>query len=162
MPNSQPAHLVPNRLHPQHKGINNIHCVVIFSIFRYKKYYVIFCGPKSWSDTYLKKSSLQNNWPFLAKHLSVSCTLQSLHCRHLACHVLSATFSINLSKISSWHPPHFGIVAGRRKIIISTDFDDLYSICFCCWDCFVLLRFTQMLHMWTWWRKFNVYTWSTL
>lgn len=52
-------------------------------------------------DTYLKKSSLQNNCPFLAKHLSVNWTLQSQHCKHFACHVLSATFNINLSNISS-------------------------------------------------------------
>lgn len=60
---------------------------------------------------YLKKSSLQKTCPFLAKHLSVSALPQSLQLRHLACHVRSSTFRINLSRISSWQPPHLGIVA---------------------------------------------------
>lgn len=73
------------------------------------------------SDAYLKKSSLQNSCPFLAKHLSVNWTRQSQHCRHLACHVLSATFRMNLSRISSWQPPHFGIVA----------VNEIYINCYC-------------------------------
>lgn len=68
--------------------------------------------------TYLKKSSLQKSWPFRAKHLSFSWPWHSLHCRHLACHVLSSTLRMKRSRISSWQPPHFGIVAvGRRKNI---------------------------------------------
>lgn len=64
--------------------------------------------------TYLKKSSLQNNWPFRMKHFSLSCAWQSLHWRHFACHVWSETFKMNRSNIYSWHPPHFGIEAGKR------------------------------------------------
>lgn len=52
-------------------------------------------------DTYLKKSSLQNSWPFLIKHRSLRGTLHSVQCRHLACHVLSETLSIKRSKIIS-------------------------------------------------------------
>lgn len=65
--------------------------------------------------TYLKKSSLQNIDPFRAKHFSFSWTWHSLHCKHFACHVPSNTFSINRSKMSSWHPPHLGIVATKTK-----------------------------------------------
>lgn len=67
-------------------------------------------------NTYLKKSSLQNNWPFRAKHFSLSWMWQSLHWRHLACHVRSDTLRINRSRISSWQPPHFGMVAERMEI----------------------------------------------
>lgn len=70
-------------------------------------------------ETYLKKSSLQKSWPFRAKHLSVSWMRQSLHWRHLACHVRSATFKINRSRISSWQPPHFGIVAKKSLELVN-------------------------------------------
>jgi len=65
---------------------------------------------------YLKKSSLQNTWPFLAKHLSVNLAPQSRHVRHLACQHLSRTLRTYLSKITSWHPPHFGIVAATYQL----------------------------------------------
>ena len=61
--------------------------------------------------TYLKKSSLQKTWPFLAKHLSVNLAPQSRHVRHLACQHLSRTLRTYLSRIASWQPPHFGIEA---------------------------------------------------
>lgn len=66
-------------------------------------------------STHLKKSSLQNNWPFRIKHFSLSCAWQSLHCRHFACHVRSDTLRMNRSNINSWQPPHFGIVAVKEK-----------------------------------------------
>lgn len=66
-------------------------------------------------DTHLKKSSLQNSDPFRAKHFSFNWTWHSLHCKHFACHVRSSTFNINRSKMSSWHPPHLGIVATTKK-----------------------------------------------
>lgn len=73
--------------------------------------------------TYLKKSSLQNNKPFRAKHFSFNWTWHSLHCRHFACHVRSSTFNMKRSKISSWHPPHFGIVAATvNKLKAHLDF----------------------------------------
>jgi hypothetical protein len=62
-------------------------------------------------NTHLKKSSLQKTWPFRAKHLSLSCPLHSLHLRHFACHVRSSTFRMKRSRISSWQPPHFGMLA---------------------------------------------------
>lgn len=64
---------------------------------------------------YLKKSSLQKTWPFLAKHLSVSLVPQSRQVRHLACQHLSRTFNTYLSKIASWQPPHFGIEAVTKR-----------------------------------------------
>lgn len=70
--------------------------------------------------TYLKKSSLQNSEPFRAKHFSFNCTWHSLHCKHFACHVRSNTFNINRSKMSSWHPPHLGIVATKKNNWIVT------------------------------------------
>lgn len=66
-------------------------------------------------DTYLKKSSLHNSWPFLMKHRSLSGTRHSVQCRHLACHVRSDTLRMNRSRISSWQPPHFGMEAGMMK-----------------------------------------------
>lgn len=71
----------------------------------YKGKFQLFCS------THLKKSSLQNNWPFRMKHFSFSCAWHSLHCKHFACHVRSDTLSINRSNINSWQPPHLGIVA---------------------------------------------------
>jgi hypothetical protein len=67
------------------------------------------------AGTYLKKSSLQNNWPFLIKHFSFNWVWHSLHCKHFACQVRSDTLSINRSTMNSWQPPHFGIVAARKK-----------------------------------------------
>ena len=70
-----------------------------------------------WSavSTHLKKSSLQKTWPFRAKHLSLSCPLHSLHFRHLACHVRSSTFRMKRSRISSWQPPHLGMLAVTQR-----------------------------------------------
>jgi hypothetical protein len=77
--------------------------------------YVLWDGGRARGDTYLKKSSLQNNWPFREKHFSFSWELHSLHCKHLACHVRSATLRMKRSSISSWQPPHLGIVAGMAQ-----------------------------------------------
>lgn len=51
--------------------------------------------------THLKKSSLQNSIPFLAKHLSANVAPHSLHFKQRACQVRSSTFKINLSRINS-------------------------------------------------------------
>jgi len=60
---------------------------------------------------YLKKSSLQNTWPFLRKHLSARMASQSTHLRHRECHVRSTTFNMNRSSIIPSQPAHLGIVA---------------------------------------------------
>lgn len=78
--------------------------------------------------THLKKSSLQNNWPFRIKHFSLSWAWQSLHCRHFACHVRSDTLRMNRSKMNSWQPPHLGIVAGGKWMIDYYRFFKLLSI----------------------------------
>lgn len=54
--------------------------------------------------TYLKKSFLQYSFPSREKHLSVSVTLQSVHCTQRTCHAWSSTLSKNLSSIGLSQP----------------------------------------------------------
>lgn len=54
--------------------------------------------------TYRKKSSRQNSWPLLLKHLSVRATPQSTHRTHDECHALSSTLKMNLSRIGLSQP----------------------------------------------------------
>ena len=65
--------------------------------------------------TYLKKSSLQYTISPLEKHLSLSCSLQSEHFKHLECHDRSNTFNIKRSNIGSPHPAHLGIAAEEKR-----------------------------------------------
>lgn len=59
---------------------------------------------KKISGPYLKKSLRQNNLLSLEKHFSTRGSRQSKHLTHSACHVLSRTFSKNLSKMGLSQP----------------------------------------------------------
>ena len=70
---------------------------------------------KIYQEAYLKKSSVQYNWLFLAKHFPDSIARHSTQRKQPACHVRSDTFSTYRSTIISWHPPHLGILAVTNK-----------------------------------------------
>lgn len=78
-------------------------------------YFTSFLFEMTLKLTYLKKSSLQYTISPLEKHLSLSCSLQSEHFKHLECHDRSNTFNIKRSKIGSPHPAHLGIAAEEKR-----------------------------------------------
>lgn len=66
---------------------------------------ILLCD-KLLAISHLKKSFLQNNLPSREKHLSVRGAWQSKHRTQSACHVLSRTFSRNLSRMGLSQPAH--------------------------------------------------------